>query len=107
MKTEKEMIAFRQGYKLDTNIVSQTLKMAKTIKGCQDEVDVLKALVEALERNEEKKIKIANNLAEMCRKEEVTCVCPFATGDDCPFPEKFCDVITTKDWLDWMEENDD
>ena len=43
----------------------------------------------------------------MCRKEEVTCVCPFATGDDCPFPEKFRDAITTKDWLDWMEENGD
>ena len=53
MKTEKEMIAFRQGYKLATNIVSQTLKMAKTIEGCQDEVDVLKALVEVLERNED------------------------------------------------------
>lgn len=53
MKTEKEMIAFRQGYKLATNIVSQTLKMAKTIEGRQDEVDVLKALVEALERNED------------------------------------------------------
>ena len=36
-----------------TNIVSQTLKMAKTIEGCQDEVNVLKALVEALERNED------------------------------------------------------
>ena len=36
-----------------TNIVSQTLKMAKTTEGCQDEVDVLKALVEALERNED------------------------------------------------------
>ena len=52
MKTEKEMIAFRYGYKLATNIVSQTLKMAKTIEGCQDEVDLMKALVEALERNE-------------------------------------------------------
>lgn len=41
MKTEKEMIAFRHGYKLATNIVSQTLKMAKTTEGCQDEVDVL------------------------------------------------------------------
>lgn len=52
MKTEKEMVAFRQGYKSATNIVSQALKMAKTIEGCQDEVDVMKALVEALERNE-------------------------------------------------------
>lgn len=36
-----------------TNIVSQTLKMEKTVEGCQDEVDVLKALVEAIERNED------------------------------------------------------
>ena len=36
-----------------TNIVSQTIKMAKTTEGCQDEVDVLKAIVGALERTED------------------------------------------------------
>lgn len=53
MKTEKEMTAFRHGYEVATSIVSLTLKMAKTIDGCQDEVDVLKALVEAMKKNED------------------------------------------------------
>ena len=53
MKTEKEMIAFRQGYELATNIVNQTLKKAKTIDGCQDIADVLENLIDAMNEYED------------------------------------------------------
>lgn len=56
---------------------------------------------------EEKKMKVAETLTRLCfREAQDEGTCPVGGGDNCPFPEMFCEDVTPKDWLEWMETDE-
>ena len=57
--------------------------------------------------NKDKKMQVAEALTLLCHREENNKgSCPMDGFENCPFPEKDCEDVTSDDWAEWMESDE-